>query len=51
MEVTVNLSTTLEFDSLEDFEDAVNIVMCDMSPDEIIELANNQGNPIKVDVN
>ena len=38
MEISVTLRTTLEFNNLDDFEEAINIVVCDMTPDEIIEL-------------
>lgn len=50
MEISVTLRTTLEFNNLDDFEEAINIVVCDMTPDEIIELAQRQGNNISVDV-
>ncbi len=50
MEISVTLRTTLEFNSLDDFDEAVNMVMCDMTPDEILELAQRQGNNISVDV-
>ena len=50
MEISVTLRTTLEFNSLDDFDEAVNMVMFDMTPDEILELAQRQGNNISVDV-
>ena len=50
MEISVTLRTTLEFNSLNDFEEAVNMVMYDMTPDEILGLAQRQGNNVLVDV-
>ena len=50
MEISVTLRTTLEFNSLDDFDEAVNMVKCDMTPDVILELAQIQGNNISVDV-
>lgn len=50
MEISVTLRTTLEFQGLSEWEEAANMVMCDMSPEEVIELAQRQGNYISVDV-
>ena len=50
MEISVTLRTILYFNSFFFFDFVVNMVMCDMTPDEILELAQRQGNNISVDV-
>lgn len=50
MQVAVTIRTHLEFEDLEDINEAYELVASEMSVDEIIELANNQGWSINVDV-
>lgn len=49
MLVSVTLRTVLEFEDLEDINTAQDIIMEEMAPDEIIELAHNQGQVINID--
>ena len=50
MEIEVTLRTSLEFADLDDINDVQDIIYNDMSPDEILELAMNQGNTVNIDV-
>lgn len=49
MKVEVTIKTTLEFDEVDDIEDAMNLLE-EFSPDEIIEEANNKGCSIDISV-
>lgn len=49
MLVAVTLRTVLEFEDLEDINTAQDIIMEEMAPDEIIELAHSQGQVINID--
>lgn len=50
MLVAVNLRTVLEFEDLDDINTAQDIIVDEMAPDEILEMAMNQGNVINIDV-
>jgi hypothetical protein len=50
MEVAVTLRTYLEFEDLDDINDIQDIVMGEMAPDEILEMAYAQGNVVNIDV-
>jgi hypothetical protein len=50
MNIEVTIRTEVEFADLEDINDAYSILVDDMSPEEILELARNQGNSINIDV-
>ena len=50
MNIAVTLRTHLEFEDLEDFETAQELLSDEMTPEEIIELAQRQGYPINIDV-
>lgn len=49
MLVSVKLRTVLEFEDIDDIETAQDIILEEMAPDEIIELAHNQGQAINID--
>lgn len=50
MKVAVNLRTVLEFEDLDDINIAQDIIIDEMTPDEILEIAMSQGNVINIDV-
>lgn len=50
MEVAITLRTSLEFEDLDDINNVQDIILYEMSPDEIIEMVRTQGNTINVDV-
>ena len=50
MEIAVTLRTEVTFEDLEDINDAYSILVEEMTPEEILELAKNQGNPVNIDV-
>ena len=50
MDVEVCLRTTLEFESVDDINEIQDMIYCDMTPEEILVLATQQGNPINIDV-
>lgn len=50
MDIAVTLRTELTFEDLDDINDAYSIIAEEMTPEEIIELARNQGNPVNIDV-
>lgn len=50
MQVGVTIRTNLEFEDLEDINEAYNIVCGEMAIDEVIELAQNQGQVFNIDV-
>lgn len=50
MKVAVNLRTVLEFEDLDDINTAQDIIIDEMIPDEILEMAMSQGNVINIDV-
>lgn len=50
MRVSVQLNTILEFENIDDVNDAYNLIAFDMSPSDILTMADNQGNAVNVDV-
>ena len=50
MLVAVNLRTVLKFEDLDDINTVQDIIVDEMVPDEILEMAINQGNVINIDV-
>lgn len=50
MEVAVTLRTRVDFESLEDINEAYEILTSEMAPDEILNMALNQGYNIQVDI-
>lgn len=50
MEIAVTLRTSLEFEDLDDVNNVQDIILYEMSPEEIIEMAQNQGNSVNIDV-
>jgi len=50
MEIAVTLRTELTFEDLEDINEARDIIVDEMTPEEILELAQRQGNCINIDV-
>lgn len=50
MLVAVNLRTVLKFEDLDDINTVQDIIVDEMTPNEILEMAINQGNVINVDV-
>lgn len=50
MLVAVTLRTTLKFEDFDDINRVQDIILDDMAPDKILEMAKNQGNVINIDV-
>jgi hypothetical protein len=50
MDIAVTLRTEISFEDLEDINDARDIIVDEMTPEEILELAQRQGNPVNIDV-
>jgi len=50
MNIEVIIRTGIEFSDLDDINEARDIIVDEMSVDEILELAQRQGNPVNVDV-
>lgn len=50
MNIEVTIRTEIEFSDLDDINEARDIIVDEMSVDEILELAQRQGNPVNVDV-
>lgn len=50
MIVAVNLRTVLKFEDLDDINTVQDIIVDEMTPDEILEMAISQGNVINIDV-
>jgi hypothetical protein len=50
MNIAVTLRTEVEFEDLEDINDAYSIIVDEMTPEEVLELAKNQGNCVNIDV-
>lgn len=50
MNIAVTLRTEIELSDIEDINEAYEIVAGEMSPNEILELAVNQGNTVNVDL-
>ena len=50
MLVAVNLRTVLKFEDFDDINTVQDIIVDEMTPDEILKMAINQGNVINIDV-
>lgn len=50
MNVEVTMRTELEFEDLDDINEAQSIIVDEMSIEEILELADRQGNRVTVEV-
>lgn len=50
MNIAVTIRTEIEFSELDDINEARDIIVDEMSADEILELAQRQGSPVNIDV-
>lgn len=50
MRVSITLRTSLDFEDYNDINDIQSLIESEMSPDEIIEFALNDGETINIDV-
>ena len=50
MNLEVTIRTEIEFEDLDDVNQARDIIVDEMSIDEILELAQRQGNTVNIDV-
>ena len=49
MNIAVTIRTEIEFSELDDINEARDIIVEEMTADEILELAQRQGNPVNID--
>ncbi len=50
MRVSVQLNTILEFEYINDINEAYSLIVEDMSPVDILMMADNLGSPVNIDV-
>lgn len=50
MDIAVTLRTEISFEDLDDINEAQELIVEEMTPEEILDLAQRQGNSINIDV-